>query len=221
MLPSASGMPAMPMKLSALMSAIVAFTSAATRASSATFTFSIAPSRVLSDSIAPSAFSIWPRIRAACCAKALVASTSARPAPIKALCDNFMVSSPGIITALKSSCRDNNTLHGQIFRPAIRAEIGLFLEQIGLDQSAEFRRHFRLDAKPALEAAHRLLQQHAKPVGRAQALLARRRQQPGDQRGIDQIRHHHRRLAAQIDLQRRLTDHAERRGIDQKSGAAE
>ena len=49
MLPSGCGMPAMPMKLSVLMSASEALTSADTRASSATFTFSMAPSRVLSD----------------------------------------------------------------------------------------------------------------------------------------------------------------------------
>ena len=48
MLPSACGMPAMPRKLSVLMSASEALTSAATRALSATFTFSMAPSRVLS-----------------------------------------------------------------------------------------------------------------------------------------------------------------------------
>src|SRR5665811_1908406 len=74
MLPSGCGTPAMPMKLSVLMSASVAFTSADTRASSATFTFSMAPSRVLSESMAPSTFSIWPRMRAGCCARAAVAA---------------------------------------------------------------------------------------------------------------------------------------------------
>ena len=74
MLPSACGMPAMPMKLSVLMSASEAFTSAETRASSATLTLSMAPSRVLSDSMAPSAFSIWPRMRPGCCAMAVPAA---------------------------------------------------------------------------------------------------------------------------------------------------
>ena len=63
MLPSACGMPAMPMKVSCLMSESEALTSADTRASSASFTLSMPPSRVFTDSIPPSAFSIWPRMR--------------------------------------------------------------------------------------------------------------------------------------------------------------
>ena len=47
MLPSGCGMPAMPMKLSFLMSASEAFSSAETRASSASFTLSMVPSRAL------------------------------------------------------------------------------------------------------------------------------------------------------------------------------
>ncbi len=95
------------------------------------------------------------------------------------------------------------------------------LGQIGLDQRAQFRRHLGLDAEPQFEAAHRLVQQHAEPVDVAQALLARGQHQVGDQRIVDQFRHHQGRRAAQVDLERRLAGHAERRGVDQKPGAAE
>ena len=58
MVPSGCGIPATPMKDSFLMSASEAFTSADTRAFASTFTFKTSPSRVFTDRIAPSAFSI-------------------------------------------------------------------------------------------------------------------------------------------------------------------
>ncbi|HEX7975395.1 MAG TPA: PAS domain S-box protein, partial [Anaerolineales bacterium] len=58
-------------------------------------------------------------------------------------------------------------------------------DQIGLDQRPQFCGHFRAHAEPQFEAAHRLMQQHAEAVRGAQATLALRRQQRGDQGIVD------------------------------------
>ena len=48
--------------------------------------------------------------------------------------------------------------------------------EIGLDQRAKFRRHLGALSEPEFEPAHRLMQQHAEPVGGLQSARPRRRQ---------------------------------------------
>ena len=55
--------------------------------------------------------------------------------------------------------------------------LGLFAQQVGLDQSAQIRRYLRPDAEPQLETAHRLMQQHPETVDGAQPARARRSEQ--------------------------------------------
>src|SRR5581483_1458656 len=73
----------MPTKAPGLMSSADAFTCASTRASSASFTATLVPSRALIASMLPSIVSIWPRMRTlcGCCASAAeLARTSAATA---------------------------------------------------------------------------------------------------------------------------------------------
>src|SRR5674476_1562752 len=200
MLPSGCGMPAMPIKLSVLMSASVAFTSADTRASSATFTFSMAPSRVLSESMAPSTFSIWPRMRAGCCARAAVAARlNAMATAASARRVTFMfdiISSQTVAGVVAPGLQEDNPSPRLSFRlippGAFGRQLHFFLRvhagggrrcaQIGYHQRAQFRGDFRAYAEPAFEAPYRLVQQHAEPVGGAQPALARHHQYPGHRR---------------------------------------
>src|SRR6202521_4160830 len=223
MLPSGSGERAMGKNLSGLMPARVALTSADTRTFPLSFTFSMAPPRALMVTMLPSTFSIWPRMRVGgVCAKALAVNTSARPAPIKALCVIFMVSSPGVIAAHYSRAVSQLT-PGRSHYSSLpeREKMSLFLEQISLDQGTQFRRHLGCHAEPAFEAPHRLMQQHAEPVGRAQAARAGALQQSGFQRRIDQVRHHQRGRKVRAEFQRRLPNHAQARAVDQKARLAQ
>src|SRR5215467_2902361 len=223
MLPSGRGMPATPIKLSFLMSASEALTSAATRASSATLTSSIEPSRVFSENVPPSAFSIWPRIRPVCCAKttvvkssAIAAAPSARHVIFRLYIIKFLpLPVPGT-KGRPQSGGNPGTL--ALFRAAAHSR---FLEEVGLDQGAQFRCHLRLNSEPELKTAHRLVQQHAKSIGGPQPTRACRRQQSRYQRRIDNVGYHHRCRATQIEFQRRLTDHPQCRRIDQEPGAAQ
>src|ERR1039457_4545762 len=194
MLPSGCGTPAMPMKLSVLVSASVAFTSADTRASSATFTFSMAPSRVLSESIAPSTFSIWPRMRAGCCARAAVAARlnamAAAHSAWRVIFRFAMISSQSVAGVIAPGLQADNPSPRFLFRLIPPSAFGRRLHfffrgrdgggrrraQIGFYQRAQFRGDFRAYAEPAFEAPHRLVQQHAEPIGGAQPALARHRQ---------------------------------------------
>ena len=70
-LPSGCGIAVTPMNVPSLMSESEAFTIAATRTSSASFTVMVSPARDLTVSVLPSTFSIVPRMRSgggACCA---------------------------------------------------------------------------------------------------------------------------------------------------------
>ena len=46
----------------------------------------------------------------------------------------------------------------------VRPTTSIILPRAGREQGAQIRRHLRPDAEPALEARHRLVQQHAEPV---------------------------------------------------------
>src|SRR5665647_147388 len=84
-----------------------------------------------------------------------------------------MVSSRSAAGVCRRSFRERTPPAADYSGPSVRAEMSLFVE-IGLDQRTQFRRHFRLDAEPQFEAAHRLMQQHAEAIGRAQAAFPRR-----------------------------------------------
>ena len=94
--------------------------------------------------------------------------------------------------------------------------------KIGLGQGAEFHGHFGLSAEPQLKTAHRLMQQHAEPVGGAQAFGSCRFDQRRDQRHIDQIGDNG--VTGQspnIGTEFRLPGHAERGGVDEQGRLAE
>ncbi len=96
------------------------------------------------------------------------------------------------------------------------------MAEVGLDQGPQFRRHLRAHPEPELKAPHRLMQQHAEPVGGGKPARAGGRQQRGFQRRIDQIGDHGVRVQRrEIDLERRLPGHAERGGVDQQAGAGQ
>src|SRR6266702_3185090 len=59
--------------------------------------------------------------------------------------------------------------------------------EIGLDQLTQLCRDLWLSAEPQLEAAHRLMQEHAEPVGGLQTTRLRRRKQRRHQGDIDEI----------------------------------
>src|SRR5665213_2990231 len=65
------------------------------------------------------------------------------------------------------------------------------LDEIGLDQCAQFGRNLGTLAEPQLKAAHRLVQQHAEPVGRPQAPRLRHLKQCSFQRYIDAVSYTH------------------------------
>ena len=72
----------------------------------------------------------------------------------------------------------------------------------------------RFDAEPGVEAGHRLMKQHAETFHAAKTAAAGRRQQRRFQRHIDVVGHHQRgRRARQIEIERLVPDHAQRRGV--------
>src|SRR5262249_29564201 len=76
-----------------------------------------------------------------------------------------------------------------LFRAAAHSR---FLEEVGLDQGAQFRCHLRLNSEPELKTAHRLLQQHAKSIGGPHATWVYWRQQCRYQQRLDNVGYHHR-----------------------------
>src|SRR5665213_105520 len=74
--------------------------------------------------------------------------------------------------------------------PRLPRYSGSNLREIGLDQCAKCGRHFRALSEPEFEATHRLVQQHAEPVGSPQSARLRRRQQRRLQRHIDEVGDH-------------------------------
>src|SRR5262249_56083895 len=62
--------------------------------------------------------------------------------------------------------------------------------QIAFEQIPQFTGYFRFSAEPELKAAHRLVQQHAEPVGGAQAARSCSMQQRRNQPPIHALRTH-------------------------------
>ena len=72
----------------------------------------------------------------------------------------------------------------------------------------------RFDAEPGVEAGYRLMKQHAETFHAAKPATASRRQQRCFQRHIDIVGHHQRgRRPRQIEIERLVPDHAQRRGV--------
>ena len=168
MLSSGLGMPAMPMKVSFLMSASEAFSSADTRASSASFTLSMVPSRVLHMNVSPSTFSICPRIRPGCCAWAAVAKSrtiAAAPSARRVIFNLYILIPPDPAPAQQPVSIRRITPPCRAY--SARRKLSLLLEQIGFDQGAQLRRYLRAYAEPKLESPNRLMQQHAEAVRRS------------------------------------------------------
>src|ERR1700730_10463807 len=92
--------------------------------------------------------------------------------------------------------------------------------EIGLNQRAKLGRHLGALAEPEFEPAHRLVQQHAEPVGGFQSARPGRDKQRCFQRHIYEICNNGMcRQQAGVDLQRGLAMHAKRRRVDQEARA--
>src|SRR5262245_7524398 len=93
---------------------------------------------------------------------------------------------------------------------------------VGRDDVPQLGRHFRACAEPLLEAEPRLLQQHTEAVHRAVATASRGGEQRRLERDVHDVVDHDTRLQrADVDLERRLADHPERRAVDEQIGVAE
>ena len=140
-------------------SASEAFTRAATRSLyRPTFTFSMAPSRVLSISMAPSAFSIWPRMRAGCCAAATRRQAQQRPATPSVRRNRHIHFMHCVLHCGRHLAPDPSADNPS--RLLIPADVigwrffsRQFCAEIGFDQGAQFRRHFRRLPNPAQSRA--------------------------------------------------------------------
>ena len=75
-----------------------------------------------------------------------------------------------------------------------------FGTEIGDDRPPQFGGDLRPDAEPALEAGHRLVQQHAEPVDSAEARGAGGREQRGFEGNVDDIRDDGRYLLTTADV---------------------
>jgi hypothetical protein len=82
----------------------------------------------------------------------------------------------------------------------------------------KLRRHLGANAEPALEARNRLIEQHAEPIDRAIAPGARRGQELGFERAVDDVGDHGVvRQVAEVDFELLLARHAEAGRVDQKA----
>src|SRR5215813_1176682 len=92
---------------------------------------------------------------------------------------------------------------------------------VGRDDVPQLGRHFRASAKPLLEAEPRLLQQHAEAIHRAVAAGARGDEQRSLERDVHDVVDHGASLQwLDVDLERRLADHPERRTVDEQISVA-
>src|SRR2546423_3183686 len=95
-------------------------------------------------------------------------------------------------------------------------------DDIGLEHGAQLRRHLRIAAEPFAKAEAGLMQQHAETVDRAVAALARRGDERRLERYVDHVVHHGAAFQRrEIELERLLARHAERRAIHQHIGRRE
>ena len=98
----------------------------------------------------------------------------------------------------------------------------MLLLHVGDDKVAQFGRHLRPHAEPALEAGNRLVQQHAEPVDGLQAARRRGGKQRRLQRHIDDVGDD--RMVGQAASgsagKLAVAMHAERGGVHQQVGIA-
>src|SRR5580704_8750842 len=200
-------------------------TTSFTGALSASLIFISAPSRAFAVSIGTLTFSRVARTRTVCGAWA--AAKEAANSRAMALAPNPRVIM--VIVILPKGCQftpQAEGLGGWTLKPRRRLRYSCALgggrPEIGLGQGAEFRGHFGFFAEPQLKTAYRLMQQHAEPVGGAQAFGFCRFEQRRDQRHIDQIGDNGvTGQAPNIDPEFRLPGHAERGRVDQHVRLAE
>src|SRR5580704_13303342 len=198
-------------------------TTSFTGALSASLIFISAPSRAFAVSIGTLTFSRVARTRTICGAWA--AAKEVAKSRATALAPNVLII---VIVILPKGCQftpQAQRLGGWYLKPRSRLRYSCGLgggrPEIGLGQGPQFRGHFGLSAEPQLKTAHRLVQQHAEPVGGAQASGFCRFDQRRDQRHIDQIGDNG--VTGQppnVDPEFRLAGHAERRGVDQQCRVA-
>src|SRR5262249_39390240 len=215
-LPSACGMAGAPIYTPGLTSSSVAFTVAVSRTLSGITAVRVAPSRDLTVSTWPSIFSSVPRMRtrSGCWAMLALAirATAKLAAPNMGRIILFITNPPG------------PRLHHNPLPPSLfpygktTTSAGLLCaDKISLHQGAQVLRHLRAQVEPALESAHRLVQQHPETVDRAQPAAACVGEQRGRERRIDEVRDH--RTGGQrceLDGEFRLTRHPERSRVDQQ-----
>src|SRR5579863_7855448 len=226
--PSGCGMAPLPMKSPGLMSAKDALTTATTMTLSASSSLSSAPLSDFAMTVWPSMFSIVPRSRTVCGCWA-----SAADAPINAAqiavgvsmrIDAVKIRAKALATIilnwdislfpsrLGSKAPGYNPTNASLFR-----RFRLRKEEVGLEQRPQLCGHFGFLAEPQHEAAHRLMHQHAEPVGGAQFAPPRRPQQRRYERHIDKLGDEG--VTGQppnVESELRLPGHAERRRVDDK-----
>src|SRR5580693_5752773 len=206
------------------MSASEAFTTSFTGALSASLIFISAPSRDFAVSIGTLTSSRVARTRTICGAWA--AAKQAAKSRATALAPSVLII---VIVILPKGCQFTPQAKGPggwYLKPRSRlrysGRLGGGSLKIGPGQGAEFRGDFGLSAEPQLKTAHRLMQQHAEPVGGAQAFGFCRFDQRRDQRHIDQIGDNG--VTGQppnVGLEFRLPGHAQRGGVDKECRVAE
>src|SRR5580700_8175500 len=223
-LPSGCGMAVTAIYELALISESEAFTTSFTGALSASLIFISAPSRDFAVSIGTLTSSRVARTRTICGAWA--AAKQAAKSRATALAPSVLII---VIVILPKGCQFTPQAKGPggwYLKPRSRlrysGRLGGGSLKIGLGQGAEFRGDFGLSAEPQLKTAHRLMQQHAEPVGGAQAFGFCRFDQRRDQRHIDQIGDNG--VTGQspnVGIEFRLPGHAERGGVDEQGRVVE
>src|SRR5215470_16221129 len=166
------------------MSASDALTKLITRKLLASLTLSSAPSRALMVRSSPSTLVISPRMRATVCSANGDVFTSSTASPAAA--------SVRAILVVMTWCMHSSRVARQsrrAWRTVNTAAPPLFprLDQVGLYKGTQLRRDFGRLAKPQRKSAHRLVQQHAEPVGDAQLPPLGGSQKRGFERHINDI----------------------------------
>src|SRR5579862_3771131 len=205
-----------PMNVSCLMSASDALTMAVIRALSANLTFMMSPLRALTVNIGPSTAWISPRIRTVCgCWAAPIETAKNSAKAITTAILNGVIVPPNRQLGLRAP--GYNPFGATLFR-----WLGLRKVEIGLKQRPQFSGHFGLFAEPQQKAAHRLMHQHAEPVGGAQPASPCRLGQWRDQRCVNEIGDDGMTgQAPLVDNEFWLSGHAERCRVDNERRLAE
>src|SRR5262249_17615913 len=184
----------------------------------------VAPSRDLTVSTWPSIFSSVPRMRtrSGCWAMLALAirATAKLATPNVRRIILFILNPPGPRLPPQPPTAPRYSRKTTVKRQHRRGF--LCADKISLHQGAQVLRHLRAKVEPALESAHRLVQQHAETVDRAQPAAACVGEQRGRERRIDEVRDH--RTGGQrceLDGEFRLTRHPERSRVDEQPGIAE